>query len=753
MAFDLNGLNSSQKKAIHTTEGPVMILAGAGSGKTRTLVSRISYLIEELNVSPFKVLALTFSNKAAREMRERISLMVQDDIGALQMTTFHAFCARLLRNEANYLGLSRNFTIYDTSESKSIVKGILARYGISPKELNPFDVLHYIDSLKNLGFYQGHPERELFDIDEKDPFYTYYCDYETELHRANALDFGGLIVGVLQLFSLHQDVLSRYQDRFEYVLVDEYQDTNRAQFELIKLLCHKRRNVCVVGDEDQSIYSWRGADIRNILDMEEVFPELQLIKLEQNYRSSSTIIEAASSVIARNSLRKGKSMWTDNPEGDLIEILECADDKVEAEFIANEINKLVAENHSLNDIAVFYRTNSQSRIIEDGLRHHRIPYRVIGGMKFYERKEIKDILAYARLITNPKDSLAFSRVVNTPARGVGATTLRRLEEKAIEENCSLLELLEKYFDEKIDLNLIRLSSKVKSALMQFVSLIQELTLQEQNKVAPSLIFEKIIHETGYWDFLKASKDYESQARMDNLQELGSAIKQFEQNFAEPTMTLFLESITLDQSRDENEGGEEIRHSGEVSLMTVHGAKGLEFPYVFLTGAEENVFPSFRAIDEGVNGEEEERRLFYVAMTRAMKKLWITFAQGRMLHGQIKFNGPSRFLNEIDPKFVSWKRPKRNVFSSQQHDPGIDDYSQEPQYSDDLPVYEIRQTKKETQPLWKYAQGCKVIHSLYGEGQVLESTRSGTDEVVMIRFLDGSRKKFSVKFAPLTKIEG
>jgi DNA helicase II / ATP-dependent DNA helicase PcrA len=750
MTFDLSGLNPSQKKAIHTTEGPVMILAGAGSGKTRTLVSRISYLIEELQISPFKVLALTFSNKAAREMRERISLMVQDDIGALQMTTFHAFCARLLRSEANYLGLSRNFTIYDTSESKSIVKGILSRYGISPKELNPFDVLHYIDSLKNLGFYQGHPERELFEIDEKDPFHTYYCEYETELHRANALDFGGLIVGVLQLFSQHPEVLARYQDRFEYVLVDEYQDTNRAQFELIKLLCHKRRNVCVVGDEDQSIYSWRGADIRNILDMEEIFPELQLIKLEQNYRSSATIIEAASSVIARNSLRKGKSMWTENPEGELIEILECADDKREAEFIASEIKKILAEKNSLNDIAIFYRTNSQSRMIEDGLRNHRIPYRVIGGVKFYERKEIKDILAYARLIANPKDSLAFSRVVNTPARGVGATTQRRLEEKAVEENCSLLELLEKYFDERIDLNLIRLSSKVKSALMQFVSLIQELTLLEQEKTLPSIIFDKIIHETGYWDFLKASKDYESLARMDNLQELGSAIKQFEQNYKEPTMTLFLESITLDQSRDEAEDGEGLNRSGEVSLMTVHGAKGLEFPFVFLTGAEENVFPSFRAIDEGANGEEEERRLFYVAMTRAMKKLWITFAQGRMMFGQLKFNGPSRFLNEIDPKFVDWKKAKRSFFPVNNDPEGFDDFSQEANYGDDLPVYEVRESK--SKDLWKYSKGCKVVHSLYGEGQVLESSKSGTDEVVMIKFLDGSKKKFSVKFAPLTKIE-
>jgi DNA helicase II / ATP-dependent DNA helicase PcrA len=740
-----NQLNSSQKQAILQTEGPVMILAGAGSGKTRTLVSRICYLMDERGISPYKILALTFSNKAAREMRERIAGMVNIDVGALQMTTFHSFCARLLRNEADHLGLSRSFTIYDTSESKSVVKGILGRYGISLKELNPFDVLHYIDSLKNVGYYPDHPDQNSFEIDHSDAFHTYYLEYEKELHKANALDFGGLIVGVLQLFQQHPNVLQRYQERFEYVLVDEYQDTNRAQFELINHLCEKRRNLCVVGDEDQSIYSWRGADIRNILDMEEYFPELNIIKLEQNYRSSATIIEAATSVIARNVQRKGKSMWTDNPEGELIDVVECPDDKKEAEFVANEIEKLVQSEVRLSDIAIFYRLNSQSRQIEDALRQKKIHYRVIGGVKFYDRKEVKDILAYARVITNAKDSLALTRVINVPARGVGATSLRKIEEEAIRTNVSLMEVLEILVDDPGSFSSIRLSAKVRSSLRLFVEIIRELRLLESDGVKPSILFEKILHETGYWDFLKASKDYESLARMDNLQELGSAIKQFEESYENPSIATFLESVTLDQSRDEVEG-EGGSKTGEVSLMTVHGAKGLEFPYVFLTGAEENVFPSYRALDEGATGEEEERRLFYVAMTRAMKKLWICFAQGRMLFGQVKFNGPSRFLNEVDPKYFKWVRQSKKPAQEFYQDSSWNDFNQDQAY-DDMPIYEV----KASAPNLKYPKGSRVSHSLYGEGVVKNSSKSGPDEIVVIQFYDGSSKKFSAKHAPLTLI--
>ena len=372
-------------------------------------------------------------------MRERVSRFVEIDVGALQITTFHAFCARLLRSEATYLGLSRSFTIYDSAESKSIAKAILSRHGISQKEMSPFEILYYIEGLKNLGHSYGDPLPDGYD--ELDPLYGYYQEYEQELINANALDFGSLITSVIKLFKEFPQVLENYQNRFEYILVDEYQDTNKAQFILLNMLAQKKKNICVVGDEDQSIYSWRGADIYNILDFEKNFPDTYILKLEQNYRSSKNIIEAATFLIERNKMRKEKKIWTENPEGDAIEIHEVSDDKKEAEFITEEIQKLSNENQSLDDMAIFYRTNGQSRIIEDYLRRANISYRIVGGIKFYERKEIKDILAYLRLLTNEKDSLAFSRIINTPARGIGATTLRKLESIAVDKNLSLWGLL------------------------------------------------------------------------------------------------------------------------------------------------------------------------------------------------------------------------------------------------------------------------------------------------------------------------
>lgn len=759
---NISGLNPVQKEAVLQTDGPVMILAGAGSGKTKTLVTRITYLLDEKNLSPHQLLALTFSNKAAREMRERIAAELPHlDIGSLQITTFHAFCARLLRSEANYLGLSRNFTIYDEGESKAIAKSLLERRGISTKEINPFEILAYIDTLKNNGYYPG---REMSDgaADPTDEYFGYFEEYESELHRANAVDFGGLITAVIQLFEKFPDVLQRYQNRYHYVLVDEYQDTNRAQFELIRMLCGKRRNICVVGDEDQSIYSWRGADIRNILDFEKVFPDVKVLKLEQNYRSSKTIIEAASCVIEKNVMRKGKHMWTSNPEGDAIEIIECFNDKEEAEYVAQETSRLHREGVSLKEMAVFYRSNAQARLIEDALRKYKIQYRVIGGVKFYERKEIKDMLSYLRLIINSKDSLALSRIINVPARGVGATSLRKLEIEAVNGNTSLWEIIERIVSGHEDFTHIKLSAKIKSSLSEFVTLINELRVMDENKVKPSTIYEKVLHESGYYAFLKANKDYETLARLENLDELLNAITQFEESAQVPTLSGFLETITLDTSSEFDEDA--IPNQGEVSLMTVHGAKGLEFTHAFVVGAEENVFPSYRSVDSGDNAMEEERRLFYVAMTRAMKKLYITFAQGRMLFGQVKFNGPSRFIDEIPEKLFSWKKlssPSRsNEFHSSwggRHD-NFDPYdqSQESHYDDEPVVYRVKDPSPAARPAPresfhqpKFPKGSTVVHSLYGKGKVEESEGSGADEKVLIKFSDGARKKFMVKFAPIT----
>lgn len=751
--MELEHLNQAQRDAVLETEGPVMVLAGAGSGKTRTLVSRIQYLLDEKGISPFQLLAVTFSNKAAKEMRERIAAGSKYDLGALQITTFHAFCSKLLRMEAQCLGLSRNFTIYDGSEQKAVIKAILGKRGISQKEIHPSEVQYFIEDAKNCGHYVGaKPDPLLDEVDKEDLFYDLFVDYEAELHKSNAVDFGGLITGALNLFDNFPEVLERYQRRFKYILVDEYQDTNRAQFKLVKMLAEKHRNICVVGDEDQSIYSWRGADIRNILDFENIFNDAKLIKLEQNYRSSKNIIEAATHVISRNEQRKGKDMWTDNEQGESIQIVECSDDRSEAKFIGKEVKQLIASGVEPTDIAIFYRTNAQSRVIEDGLRTLKIPYRVVAGIKFYERKEIKDMLGYLRLVVNEKDSLALSRVINTPARGIGVRTLRKIEDEAVKKNVSLWELLEAMINEPEEFKHLKLSAKVKSSLGAFVTLIQEAKIFEKEKKLPSHLYEKILQESGYYEALSAEKTYEAQARLENLDELVSAIKQYESENEEPSMLGFLENITLDSSVDDTDDP-----AKEVSMMTIHGSKGLEYPYVFVSGAEESLFPSFQSIESGEEAIEEERRLFYVAMTRAMKKLHILFAQGRMLWGSIKFNGPSRFLDEIPEDYYHWEfyqtanaslRPKKSSVSN-----GYDfddEFSQVGGYQEKEVVYS-QTAAKVGMPANSFPEGTKIKHKLYGEGKVLESRGFGKEEKIVIVFKDGARKKFMAKFAPIEKV--
>lgn len=746
--MNLDFLNPSQKEAVLVTDGPVMILAGAGSGKTRTLVARIQYLLEEKNVSPFQILAVTFSNKASREMRDRLAHNTQMNIGSLQVTTFHSFCARVLRMEATYLGLSKNFTIYDDGESQSIIKALMGKHGINQKEISPYTIAAFIDGLKNLGYYTGLTRTE--DIDkyaEDKRLFQIFLEYEAELHRSNAVDFGGLITGVIQLFKNYPEVLNKYQQKFKYVLVDEYQDTNRAQFELIQKLSEHHRNICVVGDEDQSIYSWRGADIRNILDYEKIFPEAKLIKLEQNYRSSKRIIEAASHVIARNLARKGKNMWTDNDEGAEIRIVECRDDKAEAELVAGEIKKLSNDGVSLQDVAVFYRNNAHSRTIEDALRKEKFPYRVVAGIKFYDRKEVKDLISYMRVVVNKKDSLALTRIINTPARGVGTTSLRKLEDEAVRLQLSMFELIEKITESHHEFKHLGLSGKVLSALNQFTQLIHEVQVLEENNHSPTFSYEKLLNESGYYEFLRADKSYEGAARLENLEELMSAIKQYEESDTEPTLVKFLENITLDTTVDEN-GPQD-----QVSLMTVHGSKGLEYPYVFVIGNEENIFPSYKSLEIGPTAIEEERRLFYVAMTRAMKQLTLTFAQARMLWGSLKFNGPSQFLYEIPQEYYRWdffQTGSHKKAPSDYATPSYDDFDQSPR-DDEFSTEKVYQRKQAIARLSNYPSGSKIIHALYGEGTVLDSEGMGQDEKVTIQFRDGMRKKFMVKFAPLQKV--
>jgi DNA helicase-2/ATP-dependent DNA helicase PcrA len=743
----LDNLNPSQQEAVRNTDGAIMVLAGAGSGKTRTLVTRIQYLLEELGVSPYRILAVTFSNKAAREMKERVAHTSNVDLGALQITTFHAFCAKLLRFEATYLGLSRNFTIYDDSESLSVIKAIMAKKDISQKEVSPYEIAQYFDQLKNAGFYLGRLAQYEFEDDQieklKDhEFFNLFTDYEEELAKSNAVDFGGLITGVVKLLECFPEVLTRYQQKFEYLLVDEYQDTNRVQFILIYLLSIMKKNICVVGDEDQSIYSWRGADIRNILDFEQVFPQVKVIKLEQNYRSSKTIINAATAVISKNKMRKGKSMWTDNTNGDAIQVIECLDDRSEAEYVVEKISQLIKQAVDLQDIAIFYRNNSQSRQLEDALRKQKIAYRIVAGIKFYDRKEIKDLISYLRIVVNPKDSLAIARIINVPTRGIGTTSLRKIEDLAVANGLSLWEQVEQIVTNWENYKDLRLSSKIKSELNQFVNLIQECQLLNSKNVSPIEIYNKLLQESGYYQFIKSQKNYESLTRLDNLDELATALKQFEESDKNPNIAGFLETITLDAQVEQEQNG------GMVSLMTVHGSKGLEYPYVYLIGAEETLFPSYRSIEAGELAIEEERRLFYVAMTRAMKELHIVYARSRLLWGSVKYNGPCRFLDEIPAEFVekiSFNLKKNHLSHSNQMKNGID-YDQE--YSQEYYRDDSVSNKVSVKVMAKFPRGAKIFHKLYGEGLVLESEGSGNDEKVVIKFRDGAQKKFMVKYSPL-----
>ncbi len=758
--MDLSNLNEPQKNAVLHNEGPMMILAGAGSGKTRTLVTKIQYLLMELKIPSFHILAMTFSNKAAKEMQERIRSYTGDQFGNLFLTTFHSFCARILRTEASYIGLSRNFTIYDDSEMLSVIKAIMSRRGLSQKEINPTEIKYFINSLKNIGYFKDCEDYNVlgdeWEVDKDDLFFDIYEEYERELHASNAVDFGGLIVGMVELFSKHPKILERYQNRFKYLLIDEYQDTNRAQFLLLKHLAGTSGNICVVGDEDQSIYSWRGADIHNILDFEEYFENVEIVKLEQNYRSSKNIIEAASFVIKQNTQRKGKELWTENPQGDSIEVVECIDDTTEANFVTEKAMWLNAQGIALSDMAVFYRNNSQSRIIEDALRRKQIPYKIIGGIKFYDRKEVKDALSYLKVINNSKDSLSLSRVINSPARGIGAVTLRKIETEAIKLGLSLYEMMVKIQTNLEEYKHLRLSAKVKAAIKEFVSTIEEVKMMDSNGESPSYCLEKLLEESGYLLNLRSVKSYENLARIDNLKELINAVKQYEvlskQAGEEASIGGFLETVTLDQNVD---GDEEF--TDQLPLMTVHSSKGLEYDHVFVVGAEENLFPSIMSLEEGEDRLEEERRLFYVAMTRAMEKLYISFCKSRLLWGRVQFHEPSRFLFEIPEDYLQWqfigKKGSQRSKKPKPKPQGVyfddsDDFNQEPDNYFDASSSVVYNASHSEDVYSEYTEGLMVKHGLYGEGTIVKREGVGADEKITIRFREGSTKKFLLKYAPI-----
>ncbi|EAO62311.1 ATP-dependent DNA helicase PcrA, partial [Streptococcus agalactiae 18RS21] len=638
------GMNDKQAEAVQTTDGPLLIMAGAGSGKTRVLTHRIAYLIDEKYVNPWNILAITFTNKAAREMRERaiaLNPATQDTL----IATFHSMCVRILRREADYIGYNRNFTIVDPGEQRTLMKRIIKQLNLDTKKWNERSILGTISNAKNDLLDEIAYEKQAGDM------YTQviakcYKAYQEELRRSEAMDFDDLIMMTLRLFDQNKDVLAYYQQRYQYIHVDEYQDTNHAQYQLVKLLASRFKNICVVGDADQSIYGWRGADMQNILDFEKDYPQAKVVLLEENYRSTKKILQAANNVINHNKNRRPKKLWTQNDEGEQIVYHRANNEQEEAVFVASTIDNIVREQgKNFKDFAVLYRTNAQSRTIEEALLKSNIPYTMVGGTKFYSRKEIRDVIAYLNILANTSDNISFERIVNEPKRGVGPGTLEKIRSFAYEQNMSLL-------DASSNVMMSPLKGKAAQAVWDLANLI--LTLRSKlDSLTVTEITENLLDKTGYLEALQVQNTLESQARIENIEEFLSVTKNFDDN---PEITVegetgldrlsrFLNDLALIADTDDS-----ATETAEVTLMTLHAAKGLEFPVVFLIGMEEGVFPLSRAIEDA-DELEEERRLAYVGITRAEQILFLTNVNTRALFGKTSYNRPTRFIREIDDELI------------------------------------------------------------------------------------------------------
>ncbi|EPZ43120.1 ATP-dependent DNA helicase PcrA [Alicyclobacillus acidoterrestris ATCC 49025] len=745
----LEGLNPEQQRAVQTTDGPLLIMAGAGSGKTSVLTRRIAYLIAERRVPPWGILAITFTNKAAREMRDRIQSLV-GNIGAdIWTSTFHALCARILRRDIQHIGYASSFTVLDGADQLSVVKRVMADMNIDVKKYDPKGILHQISQHKN-ELRDGARVRDMAGSLYERLVGDVYLEYERRLRQNQSLDFDDLIMKTVELFRQSPDTLNYYQNRFTHVHVDEYQDTNHAQYMLVKLLADKRKNLCVVGDSDQSIYGWRGADIRNILDFERDYPDAQVIRLEQNYRSTGRILRIANQVIQNNRKRLEKNLWTSAGEGEKATLHHASDERAEAVFVAGQIESLVKQGYKYPDFGVLYRTNAQSRVIEEIFLQKGIPYRIYGGLKFYDRKEIRDVLAYLRLVLNPDDDVSFARVVNVPKRGLGQTTVDRLEAYARDHNCSLFDAAQKAVDAGV-------SKRAASALAGFVQLI--LTFQQQRAFLPLTdLTEELLSRSGYREALQLEKTLEAQSRLENLDEFLSLTREFDENGAQDTevsaLEQFLTDVALVADSDLNKGKPESQEESEgVTMMTLHSAKGLEFPVVFLVGMEEGIFPHKRALDEE-DEMEEERRLCYVGITRAMQRLFLTTCSSRMIFGERRPFTTSRFLAEMPAQDVE----KDGVFFQAKSD-----YSSAfRQNSSTAPAANASfHGSRMTMPQSfgadlsvSYEPGDKVEHRKWGIGEIISRSGSGESLELVVRFLDpvGERKLFA-KFAPITKVAG
>ena len=696
--MDINKLNKMQRLAVKTTEGAVLILAGAGSGKTRVITNKIAYLIEEKNVNPYNILAITFTNKAAKEMLLRVEEMIGEDSKRVWISTFHAFCTKVLRMEAHHLNYDNNFTIYDTSDKQTLIKNCMDALDYNKQSISPSLIAAEIsrakDSMIDVREYENTYESDYIGSKVS----KVYALYQEELKKNNAMDFDDLIYNCIRLFKEHKDVLEKYQFKFKYIMVDEYQDTNFSQYMLIKMLSDIHKNICVVGDDDQSIYTWRGADIRNILEFEKDFDNVLQIKLEQNYRSTSNIINAAHSVIKKNNERKEKKIWTDANEGEKIKLYSATSERDESNYVAINIRKMVENQcYDYKDFAVLYRANSLSRNYEEAFMKYGIPYKIFGGLKFYDRMEIKDILAYLRIIDNKYDDISLKRIINVPKRSIGAKTIEKLESYARQNNMSILDAMD-----EID-NIVS-TTKTRESVKKFKVLIS--SLKSLSKVISiSELLDKVLENTNYKKIYLEENSIESQSRLENIDELKSVVKEFELNSEDKTLSGFLQNATLSTDMDEN-----IKNDNFVSLMTIHSSKGLEFRVVFLVALEEDIFPSSRSILEE-SKLEEERRLCYVAITRAKEKLFMTRTTMRMLYGKTNCNPVSRFVGEIDTDFIESDNKDIVQKKSNKED---ESYSL---YNKYVEKYKLINKNKKNDPQ-ELSVGTKVKHKTFGMGTVV-----------------------------------
>ncbi len=749
MTIDLSSLNPAQREAVETTEGPLLVLAGAGSGKTRVLTTRIAHLVADCGVSPHQILAITFTNKAAAEMRERLGAQLGFGVRSMWVLTFHSMCVRMLRADAARVGFSPSFSIYDEDDSKRMIKAVMAELDISEKVYPVNAVRSRISAAKNeLLSAAGFSAKAFTPLDKATG--RIFERYQQRMRECNAMDFDDLLVYAYRLLSEHDEVLTAYQERFRYISVDEYQDTNHAQYLITNLLAAAHRNLMVVGDDDQSIYSWRGADIRNILEFERDYPEARVVKLEQNYRSTVRILMAANAVVANNPTRKSKTLFTENAEGEKIASYLASDERDEARFIAAEIETLIRkENRSYTDFAIFYRTNAQSRSLEDALLRAGVPYRIIGGTRFFDRAEIRDVTAYLKAVVNPADELALKRIINQPRRGIGSTTLERVELDARSRGVNFENALWAAVEDP------DVQTRTRSAIAGFLALIGEM-----RSMAGDLrdLVEMIVEKSGLIAALEAERTDEANGRVENIREFFGVVSEFAENHEEPDLPGFMEWLALRTDLDTLDAGEEF-----VTLMTVHTAKGLEYPVVFVAGLEESIFPHANSMFEPA-GLEEERRLAYVAITRARERLYLTHAHSRSLYGATQHNPASRFIAEIPSEHVAvsgvgsagisgtgWEKrgDRRGTFGTGGGGGGRIFGSGAPASSRGAGYAGSGGRKPAEKPTESFSAGDLVDHKAFGKGRVV----SVDGDQLTIRFdRTGDTKKLLMGYAPIVKIE-